>query len=145
MSSDDDDSDQLAEADDSMLAGMFGSAGGSLFNRREASLRPLSRIDVSQDEVTVTFDVPGVDKADVSVTCTEYSLSVEAETRKQSKVSGTGFQRSSVELVSYSESVQLPVPVNPDGAKANFKNGMIVVKLPRAQTGKRIRVSGARR
>jgi len=136
--SSDDDSDQLAEADDT-LSGMFVSLGNSLFDRREASLRPLSRIDVGQDEVTVTFDVPGVDKADVSVTCTEYSLGMEAEARKQSRVSGTGFQRSSVEFV------KLPVPVNPDGAKANFKNGIVVVKLPRAQTGKRIKLSGSRR
>jgi HSP20 family protein len=142
--SSDDDSDQLAEADD-ILSGMFVSLGNSLFDRREASLRPLSRIDVGQDEVTVTFDVPGVDKADVSVTCTEYSLGMEAEARKQSRVSGTGLQRSSVEFVRYSESVKLPVPVNPDGAKANFKNGIVVVKLPRAQTGKRIKLSGSRR
>lgn len=143
--SSDDDSDLLAEGDDMMLSGVFGSSGGSLFGRNATDLRPLSKIDVGQDEVTVTFDVPGVDKADVSVTCTEYSLSIEAETRKQSKASGTGFQRSSVEFVSYSESVRLPVPVNPDGAKANFKNGIIVVKLPRVQAGKRIKVSGARR
>lgn len=142
--SSDDDSDQLAEADD-MLSGMFVPLGDSLFDKQDASLRPLSRIDVGQDEVTVTFDVPGVDKADVSVTCTERSLSMEAEARKQSKVSGRGFQRSSVEFVKYSEIVQLPVPVNPDGAKANFKNGIVVVKLPRVQTGKRIKVSGARR
>ena len=139
MSNDD---SELAEAE--AFSGFFDSLSASLFNNGRGSLRPLSRIDVDRENVTVTFDVPGVDKGDVSVTCTQDSLSVEAQARKQSK-SGTGKVRSSsVEFVSYSERVQLPVPVDPDRATANFKNGIVVVRLPRVETGRRIRVSGAR-
>ncbi len=136
-----DDTDQLAEADD-VFAGMFGPMTGSLFNGGLGKLRPLSRVNVDKESVTVTFDVPGVDKGDVSVTCTQDSLSMEAQARRQSKSGTGGAQRSSVEFVSYSERVQLPVPVDPDRATANFKNGIVVVKLPRVETGKRIRVSG---
>lgn len=138
--SNDDDLDQLAEVNDA-APGFFGSLAGSLFDTGLGRLRPLSRMDVDKENVTVTFDVPGVDKGDVSVTCTQDSLSIEAQARKQSSSATGTVHRSSVELLSYSERVQLPVPVDPDRATANFKNGMVVVRLPRVDTGKRIRVS----
>jgi HSP20 family protein len=122
-------------------SGTFGAMGRSLFDRYHGSLRPLSKVDVSQERVTVTFDVPGVDKEDVTITCSQDSVSMEAEARKQFRSGGAGHHESSVEFVKYSEKVQVPVPIDPDRATARFKNGIIVVRLPRVKPPKRIKVS----
>ena len=65
----------------------FGLLGGSLFGSQSAFLRPLSRVEVTRDSVTVTFDIPGVSKDSISVTCTDEFVSIEAETRKEFKTS----------------------------------------------------------
>ena len=54
----------------------------SLFDMDSKSLKPLYRIEVSDERVTVTFDLPYVRKEDISLTSTEETLSIEAKMKK---------------------------------------------------------------
>lgn len=137
-------STDLGRAGSGDIEGIFSSSlglfGGSLFSSSEI-LRPLSRIDVGRDSVTVTFDIPGVDREGITVTCTEDYVSVEAETRREFRSTGQRDRASRVEETRYSERVGLPVPVDPDRGTAKFNNGMLVVKLPRVQKGRTVKVT----
>jgi HSP20 family protein len=115
-----------------------------MFDTGSGNLSPLSKVEVSDEEVMVTFDVPGVNKDDVSVTCTEDAVTIEAEMRKSFVRESRERRESSVEVVRYSKMIQLPVEVDPDRGSARFKNGMIVVKLPRPSRGKSVKISGER-
>lgn len=144
MAMSNDDEIEPVGALDRMVTATFNAMGRSLFDEYHGSLRPLSKVEVTPERVTVTFDVPGVNKEDVSITCTQDSVSMEAEARKQFRSTGPGRHESSVEFVKYSEKVELPVQVDPDGATARFRNGIVVVGLPRAKPPKKIRVSTVR-
>jgi len=94
--------------------------------------QPLSTLDVSDKFVTVVFDLPGARRDEVLVTCTEEKVSVEAEFRRTTRAGGIGGPVTEGH-VRYSKEVTLPVKVVPEKGTARFKNGMIIVKLPRRQ------------
>jgi HSP20 family protein len=142
--SEDDSFELLRRSAEDFFANSFGVFEDSLLEMGSSSLRPLSRVDLSLDDVTVTFDVPGVNKEDVSVTCTEDAVSVEAEIRKSFRTSASGYRGSVTEVIKYSKRIDLPVAVDPDKGTAKFRNGIVVVKLPRVHKGKPVKVSGGR-
>lgn len=142
--SNDDDLDVFRADVDGPFQGAFSALTDSLFDLQSSSLRPLSKVEVNDEFVTVTFDVPGVDKEHISVMCTEDEVVVEAEMRKPFRASGPGRAESSVKFVRHSKRIQLPVPVDPDQGSAKFRNGILVVKLPRLHRGKPVKITGER-
>ncbi len=143
MPGEDDDIEQFTGDLGRMFTEAFSAMGTSLFGPFSASLRPLSRVVVDNESVTVTFDLPGVSKEGVSVVCTQEFVSIEAEGRKRSGSAGQAGRARSVEYVKYSERVALPVLVDPDRGSARFRNGIIVVKVPRLRSGRQLKVAGA--
>ena len=104
------------------------------------------KIDVSEDDkaFSVKADIPGVKKEDIQVDIDEDHVSVRAEV-KQEKEEKKG------EKVVYSErsygmvsrSFSLPAAVEAKGAKAEYKDGVLNLMLPKKSNGsaKRITVS----
>jgi HSP20 family protein len=104
------------------------------------------KIDVSEDDkaFSVKADIPGVKKEDIQVDIDEDHVSVRAEV-KQEKEEKKG------EKVVYSErsygmvsrSFSLPAAVDAKGAKAEYKEGVLSLTLPKKSNGsaKRIAVS----
>jgi HSP20 family protein len=104
------------------------------------------KIDVSEDDksFSVKADIPGVKKEDIQVDLDEDRVSVRAEV-KQEKEEKKG------EKVVYSErsygmvsrSFSLPSGVDAKGAKAEYKDGVLSLMLPKKSNGaaKRIAVS----
>jgi HSP20 family protein len=104
------------------------------------------KIDVSEDDkaFSVKADIPGVKKEDIQVDVDEDHVSVRAEV-KQEKEEKKG------EKVVYSErsygmvsrSFSLPAAVDAKGAKAEYKDGVLSLTLPKKSNGsaKRIAIS----
>lgn len=110
------------------------------FDLKSKSLRPLCRIEATEEAVTVTFDLPYVEKNDISLTSTENTLQIEAKMRKAVTLRvGGGVQRH-VEFERYTGIVRLPTTVQPEKAKATFRNGLLRVKFPIAKKGNRVRI-----
>jgi HSP20 family molecular chaperone IbpA len=113
----------------------------TLFDLESKSLRPLSRLDMDDKTVTVTFDLPHVNKKDLGISATEDSLTVEARMRKPVALRVRTAHRRTTMFEKYSERVLLPARVVPSRAKAKFANGILVVKIPRAPPSKAIKIS----
>lgn len=95
---------------------------------------PKMKLDVKEDEkaYTVRADVPGVKKEDIQVDIDANAITVRAE-MKQEK------EEKKDEKVIYSErsygmvsrSFSLPAEVDPSGAKAEYKDGVLNLVLPK--------------
>jgi len=85
--------------------------------RMEEERTPLIDVMETKDEVHVIAEMPGVDRTDVQLEATEGRLDIRAQN----------------EARTYSESVELPVKVDPHSAKATYRNGVLEVKLKRMQ------------
>lgn len=92
------------------------------------------------DEVVVKADIPGVKKADLDVTITENSLSIRGERKQEKKVKEKDYHRVERSYGSFSRSFRLPENVNGSKAKAEFKNGVLEVRLPKTKETKQKKI-----
>jgi len=103
-------------------------------------LQPLSDVRVTSKEVIVTVDLPHVSKEDITIHSTENSIEIEAKTGKTIKFdkwSSDGYQ---TEFNLFHKVVRLPLKVDPEKSKATFKNGMLMLTLPRKYDKHQIKI-----
>jgi len=84
-------------------------------------------------DVMVTAELPGVDPDNVEISVTENTLSLSGEARVEEEVKDRNFIRRERSYGKFSRTLALPVPVKPDEAEASFKDGILEIKLPKAQ------------
>lgn len=90
-------------------------AGGVTPTQLE-SREPLVDVIEAKDSISVTAEVPGVDKEDIEVEVTEDSLTirVDKEDRK------------------YYKHIELPAPVDSNSATATYRNGILDIEIKKA-------------
>ena len=102
------------------------------------------KIDVKEDDqaFTVKAEIPGVKKEDIQVDIDEDRVSLRAEVKKEK-------EEKKDEKVVYSEraygmvsrSFTLPADVDAKGAKAEYKDGVLNLMLPKRSNGSAKRVT----
>jgi len=76
-------------------------------------------------EISVTIEMPGVDKKDIELTVDEHTVSIEADNDERQ----------------YSISKTFDATLNPDKVTANLNNGILDIKIKKADNiGKKIKV-----
>ncbi len=76
-------------------------------------------------EISVTIDMPGVDKNDIELTVDEHTVSIEADNDARQ----------------YSISKTFDATLNPDEVTANLNNGILDIKIKKADSiGKKIKI-----
>ena len=94
----------------------------------KAEREPLVDVIDEEKQVRVVAEIPGVNKEDIDLSVDERSLTIKVDTEKRK----------------YYKEVELPAPVDPQTAKANYNNGVLEVtigKKPEAiMKGRRIKV-----
>ena len=106
---------------------------GLLFDLKSRSLKPLWRVESTDEVVTVTFDLPYVDRKDITLFSSGDAVGVEAKTRRAVTLKVGGSVQRQVQFGQYSLRVRLPRKVKPEQGKATFRNGLLRVKLPIAK------------
>ncbi|MFW5984111.1 MAG: Hsp20/alpha crystallin family protein [Halobacteria archaeon] len=107
----------------------------------------LSPVDVDVvddgDGVVVVADLPGFEKDDISVKSDAHRLRIEAEHREEDEVEDDSYYRRERSRERLSRTVPLPVEVDAVGADASYENGVLSVRLPKAEVedGEEIEVS----
>ena len=86
-----------------------------------------THVDVHQyeDRIAVIADIHGVEKDDIAVQCTDRTLSIRAD--------GS--------MTRFAERISLPAPVDESCARATYNNGVLEVRIPRADDSANIDVS----
>jgi HSP20 family protein len=106
------------------------------------SWHPALDLDEEKDRLVARLELPGVDPGQVEINLQGDMLTVRGE-RKDERESkeGTVLKREQV-YGSFQRSVQLPYRVQPDQVKAEYKNGVMTILLPKAEeyVGRQIQV-----
>jgi len=83
-------------------------------------------------ELVVRVELPGVDKADCEVVIDGNTLFVRGEKRFDSTYVGGTYHVRQCAFGAFERAVALPFNVHADKADADFRNGVLVVRLPKA-------------
>ncbi len=107
---------------------------------RMMEMSPSVDIFEDGDDVVVKAEIPGVKKEDLDVTITDNSLTISGEKKQEEKVDKKDFHRVERSYGTFSRSFRLPEDVNGSKAKANFKDGLLEVRLPRTKEAKQKKI-----
>jgi HSP20 family protein len=91
--------------------------------------------------VVIRLEVPGLDKPDLDIEVQDNALVVSGEKRFEREDSAGRYRVLQCAYGSFRRVVALPAPVLADKAKASYKNGVLRVELPKAESAKSHRVT----
>ena len=86
----------------------------------------------TNDDLVVTFELPGVSEKDVTVSITGDLLTVKGE-RRWTDQTERSYHRVERAYGKFERSLQVPIPVQPNKVKASYRDGMLTVTLPKAE------------
>jgi len=98
----------------------------------------LPNIDVAEtdDNVIVTAELPGVKQDDVSISVLNDVLTLKGEKKEEKEIKRENYHRIERSYGSFQRSVSLPTGVQADKAKATYKDGVLTVTIPKAESAK---------
>lgn len=96
------------------------------------SLVPLTDIHEEKDHLVMKTELPGIDKKDLDISLEGDRLTIKAEKKEEIKEESTHRIRERY-YGRYFRSVTLPYPVKADNISATFDNGVLELRLPKAE------------
>lgn len=93
------------------------------------------------DTFFVKLAIPGVKKEDINLEIDENYVRIKAGQKEQEeKQEGKNYYYKSIESY-YEEVFQMPENIDPDKAEAEYENGVLLIKLPKAESTKPKKIS----
>ncbi len=89
-----------------------------------------------KDNVIVKAELPGMKKEDIEVSLHNGALSISGERKSEKKFEESETYRSERFVGRFHRSVTLPSEVKGDQVKAQYKDGILTVTLPKAEAAK---------
>jgi len=92
-------------------------------------------VDVSEtkDNIIVTAEIPGMTKDDIKVTFNENTLTLSGEKKQEKEEKDADYHRIERSYGSFTRSFDLPTTVQFDKIKANYKDGVLQVTMPKSE------------
>lgn len=97
---------------------------------------PAINIWTNEDGQLISAEMPGVHPDDIDIDVTGDALSISGERKPDEVAAGARYHRRERTYGSFSRTVQLPFMVDTGKVEASFKNGVLLIALPRAEADK---------
>ncbi len=130
---------------DRMLNDIFGDGWNLQGNGTQSSWSPDLDIAETEKEFVITADFPGMTKKDVTLETKDGVLTLSGGKTEPQETDSDNFHLRERRTGTFHRSFSLPEGVNADNISAKFKNGQLVVALPKIdvvqEKGREIRIS----
>ena len=97
------------------------------------ALSPSLDVHQTPDEIVVTAALPGLKPEDVDITITGQTLSIRGEFKADEEISRDQYLYRERRHGTFNRQLQLPVRVQGDNANADFENGVLTLRIPKAE------------
>jgi len=94
---------------------------------------PAVNIWTNDDGQVISAEMPGVQPEDINIDVTGDALSISGERKPDEVAKEAHYHRRERSYGSFSRTIQLPFMVDTNKVEANFENGVLVIRLPRAE------------
>jgi HSP20 family protein len=120
------------------MSGLSGPTGAG--NGSSSSWLPAVDVWETEKELVLSFDLPGVDEDKIAIELDDSVLTVSGERERTDEHSSEHFYRFERRYGQFARSVTLPSGVNEDDVKADFKNGVLEIRVPKPEEPKPRRI-----
>lgn len=90
----------------------------------------------TKDDLVVSCEVPGVKEEEVHVSVTDDLLTIKGERSRLEEVKDDDYHRLERSYGKFERSIPLTVPVKTDKVTATYHDGVLQIKLPKAEAAK---------
>jgi HSP20 family protein len=108
-----------------------------LGNRQEAvwPAGGLGSLDVSETDgqVEIRLDLPGVEAKEIDIQLNENLLTISGERKEEKEEKNKTYHRVERRYGSFSRSISLPCPVKQEAIDAQYRDGVLTIKLPKSE------------
>ncbi len=112
---------------------MPGGDGG----RGVLAFMPSAEMEETADEIHLKLEIPGLEAKDFDIEVTEESISIKGERKSETKTEEKGVVRSELRYGKFERVIPLPAHIQSDKVKAEYKNGILYLTLPKVEAEKR--------
>jgi HSP20 family protein len=120
---------------------------GSVLADREESWLPAVDVYDSKDAVVLKAELSGMDPGDIQIEVEDNVLTIKGERKFEEKIDEGRYYRVERRFGSFERSLALPQGVRPDDIQADYEDGILVVRVPKAEEEKprKIEVKAAKK
>lgn len=111
----------------------FSLSPGLLNNSIHQQFNPVLDVHETEKEFQINVEVPGMDEKSIDVSMSRDTLTISGEKKEEKEENAKGIYRMERHYGSFSRSIPLPDNcVDTEKAEASYKNGVLTVRLPKA-------------
>src|ERR1051326_1954738 len=114
----------------------FFERGGPWMAGDGGMIEPAIEIADTDDSIMVKAQVPGVSKENLHLDIMDDCLTLKGEIKEEEKTEGQRFHRREFRYGSFARTIPLPTSVKADQAKAQLKDGVLTVTIPKGEHAK---------
>jgi HSP20 family protein len=126
---------RMQEDMDRVFGSLFGQPRGGISAVAQGLTGWSPSIDVyeTDKEIVVKADLPGVEPEDLELYCTPDAVVLRGETRHEDERQEGSTHRVERAYGRFERQISLPPGARPDDAKANFRNGVLELRVPKTE------------
>jgi HSP20 family protein len=101
-----------------------------------AWMPPVDIYSTGEHELVIKAEVPGMNKDDIDITVEKFTLTIRGEKKAEETVKDDQFHRVERSYGAFERSFSLPPTVDANRVEAEYKDGVLTVKLPLREEAK---------
>jgi HSP20 family protein len=117
-----------------------GGAASPTGNGQSSSWLPAVDVWETEAELVLSFDIPGIEENKIAVELDDNVLTVTGERERAQKYSTERFYRFERRFGQFSRSVTMPAGIKEDDIKADYKDGVLEIRVPKPEEQKPKRI-----
>lgn len=103
---------------------------------RPGAFSPALNVEEDENAYRISAELPGMDPKEVEVSLDNGVLTLRGEKKEESEKKERNYHRVERRYGSFTRSLALPAEVDGEKVSANYRNGVLEITLPKAETAK---------
>lgn len=112
----------------------------SLTNRNPGGIIPPVDMYETKNAVVVEAPIAGIDPKNIKVSLENGVLTIKGQSERKTEVEEKDFYRKEIRQGTVFRQIALPTTVKSEGAEADYNNGVLKIRLPKAEQKKSISI-----